>query len=91
VPPGLVTTRRAWGSYLGAPVYDGTAIEPLITDGDGRVMLGLGPSGGSPVAWVLLCPCDGVDGIVRDLQEAAAIAAEHHPPHDFPMAREAET
>lgn len=84
-----MSVRHAWGSHRGVPVYDGTAIEPLVDERDGRVLLGIGPSGGSPVAYVLLCPCDGVRGLVADLQEAAAIAAEHHPPHDFPMSREA--
>jgi hypothetical protein len=78
------------------PVYDGTLTRTVTrSDGDEQVMLGIGPSGGPPVAYVALCPCDGVHGLVRDLQEAGAIAAEHHLPHERPMTRarrtEAET
>ncbi len=71
----------AWAVFEGVPVFDGTCVEPLISANDGRVLLGVGPSGGDPVAYVYLCPCDGVQGLVRDLQEAGALAAEHHPPH----------
>jgi len=71
----------AWATFNGVPVYDYTSVEVLISADDGRVLLGVGPSDGDEVAYVLLCPCDGVQGLVRDLQEAAAIADEHHRPH----------
>lgn len=73
----------------GAPVYDGTLAEvvyawqgPQIVDA--RVYLGVGPFDEPPVAWVELCPCDGVSGLVQDLQRLAAIAGEYHAFHADP-------
>lgn len=84
LPAGAVST------YEGIPVYDGTMCVEVRSDfpgrptGDRRVLLGIGPEDGLPVAFVVLCPCEGVQGLVADLQEVAAAAAEHHPPHTWP-------
>jgi hypothetical protein len=41
-------------------------------------MLGIGPEGGTPVAYVVLCPTEGVRGLVDELLDVAAPLAEHH-------------
>lgn len=80
----------AFSTFEGVPVYDATVVQEAgLADADGvqrdsRVMLGIGPAGGRPVAYVMLCPCEGVRGLVGELQEIAAVAAEHHPDHDWP-------
>lgn len=69
----------------GVPVYDGYVVE--VASGevggrrDDRVVVGVGPEGEVPVAYVLLCPCEGVRGFVDDLVTVGAQAAEHHPTH----------
>jgi hypothetical protein len=85
-PPG------PYARFDGVPVYDGTMVHNVDViadhaDGssehvDTRTLLAIGPEGGRPVAYVMLCPCDGVRGLVEDLQGAAAAAAEFHPPHE---------
>ena len=70
----------------GVPVFDATVVEivgatELGRDPDERVLLGIGPEGCKPRAYVVLCPCDGVRHLVDDLQRAGATAAEHHLPH----------
>jgi hypothetical protein len=75
----------ALGTLDGVPVFDGTAIHSQSVDfgrgPDARVMVGIGPAGGDPVAYVALCPCEGVDGLVDDLNVAADEARPQHPPH----------
>ncbi len=67
------------------PVYDGVVVEVVTGDSygqrDDRVVIGIGPEGGKPVGYLMLCPCKGVRGFVQDLQAVAAVAAEHHPLH----------
>ena len=75
------------GRFDGVPVYDGTVVDTICFvddrtgERDTQVVLGVGPAGGRPVGYVLLCPCEGVRGLVGDLQLVGAAAAEHHPPH----------
>jgi len=73
------------GVFEGAPVFDGSVAQMVRVDvgrgDDARVMLGIGPAGGRPVAYLALCPCEGVDGLVADLVEVAAEAAPHHAAH----------
>jgi hypothetical protein len=77
------------GSVNGTPRYDGYTVQPVFdraADGsvdDATVLLGIGPEGGNPRAYIDLCPLDGVEGLVYDLRRAAAVAAEHHPPHSY--------
>jgi hypothetical protein len=72
----------------GIPVFDGTVVEAMIGDAgrgeESRVLVGVGPAGGRPRAYLLLCPCEGVQGLVRDLQSASAVASIDHGPHDDP-------
>jgi hypothetical protein len=49
---------------------------------DSRVVLGIGPVDAPPVAFLQLCPCDGVTGLIQDLASVAATASEFHVPHD---------
>jgi hypothetical protein len=80
------------GSVNGVPKYDAHVVQPVMSkdrDGvinDAMVLLGIGPEHGVPRAYVELCPLDGVAHLVADLQRAAAIAAEHHPPHHLSAA-----
>lgn len=49
---------------------------------DVRVVLGIGYEGHTPELLLPLCPCDGVDGLVKDLRRAQTIAQlEHARPH----------
>lgn len=67
------------GTLGGAPVYAGYLVERVSNPACGqRVMLGIGPEGAMPVAYVVLCPTEGVRHLVADLQDAAAPLAEHH-------------
>jgi hypothetical protein len=70
---------------MGVPVYDGVVVDIATGDSsdqrDDRVVVGIGPEGERPVAYLMLCPCAGVSGLVSDLQRAGAVAAEHHPTH----------
>jgi hypothetical protein len=45
---------------------------------DAAVVLGIGPANEYPMAHLRLCPCVGVDGLVADLQLAAAEARPLH-------------
>jgi hypothetical protein len=73
------------GTLDGVPVFDGTVSGAVVVDfgrgPDTRVVLGIGPAGRDPIAYVALCPCEGVDGLVQDLTEAADEARPLHPPH----------
>ena len=69
-----------------AHTFDGHTVQPvecLADDGspDAYVVLGIGPAGAFPMAYLRLCPCDGVDGLIADLQIAAAAARPLHQPH----------
>ena len=64
----------------GVPVFDATVVD-VVGDNDKRVLFGIGPTGCKPRAYVVLCPCGGVQEVVDELQRAGAIAAEHHYPH----------
>ena len=70
---------------MGVPVYDGVVVRQVSGEVNGqrddRVVVGVGPEDRDPIACVMLCPCDGVRGFVAELQEVAALAAEHHPVH----------
>ena len=70
---------------MGVPVYDGVVVQRVTGEIDGRrddrVVVGVGPEGRDPVAYVMLCPCEGVSGLVTELEQVAALAAEHHPVH----------
>ena len=71
--------HRPVGTYEGVPVYDGYSIEPVQHPVvGGHLMLGIGPEGGTPVAYVVLCPTEGVRGLVDELLDVAAPMAEHH-------------
>ena len=69
----------------GVPVYDGVVVRVVEGESHGqrddRVVIGVGPEDEVPVAYLMLCPCDGVRGLVRELEQVAAVAAEHHPTH----------
>jgi hypothetical protein len=45
---------------------------------DAAVVLGVGPAHEYPMAYLRMCPCVGVDGLVADLQLAAAEARPLH-------------
>jgi hypothetical protein len=79
-------------SIEGVPVYDGIIVD-MLTFGDdpddvqdARIVIGIGPEGRRPRAFVALCPCDGVRGLVGELERLGAIASEYHPPHLPPLA-----
>jgi hypothetical protein len=86
--------RRPVGAFTifeGTPVYDGVLVQVVTAgpdEGDGHLLLGIGPAESLPVAYVLLCPSDGVPDLVGELLLAGAIAAEHHPPHRSPAPRQ---
>jgi hypothetical protein len=68
--------------FNGAPVYDGSVVGIAGDVAYGQlVMLGIGPEGHQPVVYHALCPVDGVRQLIAELQDVAAAAAEHHPPH----------
>jgi hypothetical protein len=74
------------GTLDGIPIYDATLVQVVSPEWphgerDDRVVLGIGPEGGEPVVYVALCPCEGVAGLVSDLRDAGARAAEYHPNH----------
>jgi hypothetical protein len=77
----------AIGTYEGVPVYDGLAVDvATFVDehdeiADARVVVGIGPVDGVPVAYVTLCPCEGVPGLLRDVVEASEVAKPLHPTH----------
>jgi hypothetical protein len=68
-----------------AETFDGHTVQTVqvqTLDGpDAYVVLGVGPAGDFPMAYLRLCPCDGVDGLIADLQLAAAAARPLHLPH----------
>jgi hypothetical protein len=84
--------RRAGiqGPRSSAPVeFDSTCVEVVSALDpqtgavlDSRVRLGLGVEGEPPSAFVYVCPCEGMTELVAELQAAAAVAAEHHGPHE---------
>jgi hypothetical protein len=73
------------GTLDGIPVFDATFVGVVHLDvgrgDDTRVMLGIGPEGRAPVAYVALCPCEGVDGLIEDLRLAGDDARPFHPSH----------
>lgn len=80
----------------GVPVFDATVVQTVVGDVPGRgedhrVALGIGPAGEEPVAYVLLCPCEGVAGLLADLADAAAVASEYHLPHAYAGSWQGET
>lgn len=90
--------ERDWG-YEARRVdrFEGVPVHPAVLvcaayfgdadDGgpeDSRVLVGVGPEDGAPVAYVTLCPCDGVDGLIDDLRRLQAKARPHHGTHDLP-------
>lgn len=67
------------GTFEGAPVYEGSIVRAVRNPACGdRVMLGIGAGGGLPVAYLVLCPTDGVEGLVAELLDVAAPMAEDH-------------
>ena len=70
---------------MDVPVYDGVVVRVVEGESygerDDRVVIGVGPEDEVPVAYLMLCPCDGVRGLIRELERVAAVAAEHHPTH----------
>lgn len=84
--PRAKTAGAAWVCD-GVPVFDGvrvtvcTARDPLTGGRRDSVLLAVGPCDGKPAALVELCPCLGVDDVVRQLLDAASVAAEHHESH----------
>jgi hypothetical protein len=63
-------------------IFDGVLVDVMtLPEGDGRVVLGIGDEGEPPAAVLLLCPGDGVDGLIEALRRAAATARPHHPAH----------
>lgn len=66
------------GTWGGVPVYDGSTVEVVLTEDFEAVLIGVGPADGPPVAYVTLCPTEGVRGIVAELFEAAEPLRERH-------------
>jgi hypothetical protein len=62
--------------YTVQPIEDRTGPER-----DAYVLVGIGPAGQYPAVFLQLCPCDGVDGLIADLQLAAAAARPWHRSH----------
>ena len=64
------------------PSYDGVLIEVAV-DPEGRrvVVVGIGNDGDRPAAITLVCPWDGIDGLIADLECAAEQARPHHRRH----------
>jgi hypothetical protein len=61
-------------------VYDGFASGcAVVAPGVATVLLAIGPSDGPPVAYLGLHP-ETVQDVIGQLQEAVALAAEHHLP-----------
>lgn len=84
------TSRESARTYsgprlMGVPVYDGVVVRVVEAESHGRrddrVVIGVGPEDGVPAAYLMLCPCDGVRGLIQELERVAAVAAEHHPIH----------
>lgn len=72
-PPRPPTPRRP---AAGIPVYDGFVVD-VDVDRE-QVLLGVGPIGDRPAAYLALCPTAGVRQLVADIRDAAAPLAEHH-------------
>lgn len=65
--------------------FDGYSVQPIEDrtgpERDAYVLVGIGMPGAYPRVYLRLCPCSGVDGLVADLQLAAAVAAPRHRRH----------
>ncbi len=66
------------GTCNGIPVHYGTSVQIVEAEcHDGhRVLLGIGPEDGAPVAYAVLCPCCTGWELIGQLTEAAANADE---------------
>ncbi len=69
-------TRRPPRPAAGVPIYDGFVVD-VDVDRE-QVLLGVGPIGERPIAYLALCPTIGVRQLVTDIRDAAAPLAEHH-------------
>ncbi len=82
--------NRGVERFEGVPVYPAAVVCVAwfgSSEGDpqdSRVLLGVGPEDGVPVAYVTMCPCEGVDGVIDDLKLIQAKARPYHPGHNPP-------
>ncbi len=76
--------------FEGVPVYDASVTRVAVFSDDAgevqdaRVLLGVGLDDVPPIAYLTVCPCEGVDGLVADLVQAGADAQPYHDPHGLP-------